>query len=583
MIALRRRLGVAAALIAVLMGLGLAAAGSSEAASGPLTLSAASETMLAQGGRTTITVRLPSQFVGVDGLRGVTLTTELGGFAAASGPNRLVATLEPSANDPQVLETQADLFGDGRAGASTVTAQLGTYVDTMAIRFVGPPAMLELRHPTAGRPLDASRGQRIEVQAVDRDGYGVLGTQIRLELLSSDNNARLEAAGSATAAARLTLSANRNGVAAATLRAEPGRVRLRIASGEVSLIEEIELHGPPTQLRLVNLGGTAVEAGTSSPTGSLAAVLTDAAGRATPSQRVTFGIQTGGGRIVADGEGESFTTDASGRAWAHLNAAGATPGVYRATARWSQGETVLSDAEAIVLSDAVEIVVSGPPSAIYLTAEALPQPVTLDPTSAPIEETRYRVTAEVVDALGNPVADGYEVRWRPLTSGRRAFSSLDVGVVRDGQLTAIFTLEHEFEDVGESLEAVDGQISDGSAARGPIMGDGPDLDGTRVQVWVIDAPEVGNEGSVADLTGTGLALSAGVNAVTWTGPVQRASEAFAPLNHVLESVWRWSAEELRWQAWFTEAVPGRRDFELQPGDRIFVHLQSAARLANIER
>lgn len=496
----------------------------------------------ARGGEARITVRIPADAAG--GATRVNLSTEMGAFTAASGPTEISATLFDVGNN--TLGSSVVLVADGRTGASVVTAQVGSLVDTVTVRFVGETASLRVDQPAEQARLRASDQHLIKVVAADATGVGAPATRVTFELLDSPSGALLRS-GAESSLTRLTVQTSQSGEARVWLSSEPGDVRIRALSGSASLTLGLQLYGEPRTLRLVPVAGSAIEVGTAGTPGSLQALLLDERGQGVPNERIRF-LPDGGLIVASDGDGETLVTDNSGRAKAHLDASTARLGLRRLTATWTKAEQTLTDS--------LSIRVTGEPTAMYLRAWLS----LADVEEALIEEfaasTRYRVEAEVVDELGQPVAGTYRVRWWARISEASAQAYPKVSVTQNGVARAVFDLEH-----------VDG---------------GPQPETTLAQAWLIAKAQVNTNGMISDLLGNGVPLRASWNDLIWRGRETNVSEAVAGIRHVVSAAWKRTAGGA-WQAWFTADVPGAVDFELKPGDSFLLVLRSGALLENVER
>lgn len=496
----------------------------------------------ARGGESTISVRLPADAAGAE--TRVTLSTQLGAFQAASGEARIHSPLVDVGND--TLGANVRLVADGRSGASVVTAQVGSLVRTVTVRFVGETSGLRLAQPTQNARLDASGQHRIRLVAIDETGIAAPSAQVTLEFLAAPAGALLRS-GIASSTSELTVVTSQTGEASTLLSSEPGVVRIRATSGSASLTMEFELYGEPKALRLVPISGASMEAGRLGASGSIQALLLDERGQGVPNQRIVFAA--GGGLVVSwDGDGESPVSDDSGAARVHLDSRNARLGSATLSAAWAGDGRSLSDEQ--------EIRVTGTPVALYLRAQLS----LADVEEALIEEftssTRYRLRAEVVDRLGQRVAGGYRVLWRPLVSNASAQVYPQVSVTQNGIATAIFDLQH-----------VDGE---------------PQIDSTWAQALLMAKAQVNNNGLIADLVGSGLPLRASWNDLVWRGQEVTVSEAVTDISHVVSAAWRWS-QSGGWQAWFSGDVPGAVDFVLKRGDTFHLVLQSAALMENVAR
>ncbi len=496
----------------------------------------------ARGGQAAITVRIPAAAAGDENR--VQLSTELGAFTASSGPTEISAILHDVGNN--ILGASVQLVADGRAGASVVTARVGSLVDTVTIRFVGEPSELRLLQPAAGANLDASRQHQVRVVATDDAGVHVPDAAVTLELIQSPDGARLRS-GIESSSSTLPVETNQRGEASATLSSDPGNVRILATSGTVSLTIDLRLYGEPTTLRIVSVEEAAIERGAIGEPGSLQVLLLDERRQGVPNRRIRF-MPEGGLVVSSEGDGESVITDDSGRARVHLEAGDARLGTHSLTAHWSNDD--------VTLSDELEVRVTGPPVAMYLRASeplnSFGEPLIDDFASV----TRYEVQAEVVDELGQPVAGSHQVRWRPLVSDAGARVEPVVSTTRNGIATVTF-----------SLVNVDGL---------------PQIQSTWAQAWLIAKAQVNNLGLISDLLGEGVPLRASWNNLVWQGPELPVSIIVDRIKHVVSAAWRQN-ENGGWQAWFTANVPGAVDFTLEPGDSFHLVLQSAALLPNVER
>ena len=508
-----------------------------------LSVTAYPQAVSAQGGESTITVRLPAAAAG-DATEVTLSTEELGRFTSSGGPARIKQTLVDVGND--TLGANVKLVADGRSGPTVVRAQVGSLLDTVIVRFVGETSSLRLAQPSENARLDASAQHRIRLIAVDDTGTASPGSQVSLQILAAPSGAQLRS-GITSSTSELTVSTSQSGEATALLSSEPGVVRIRATSGSASLTMEFELYGEPTALRLVPISGASMEFGKVGAPGSIQALLLDERGQGVPNQRITFAA--GGGLVVSwEGDGESQTTDDSGAARVHLDSRSARLGSASLSAAWAGDGRSLSDEQTIR--------VTGPPVALYLRAQLSLADVEEVLIEEYVSSTRYRLQAEVVDRLNQPVAGGYRVLWRPLVVNAEAQVYPQISVTQGGVATAIFDLQH-----------IDGVAQ---------------TDSTWAQALLMAKAHVNNNGLIADLLGTGLPLQASWNDLVWRGQETTVSEAVSDIEHVVTAAWHWSIAT-GWQAWFSGNVPGAVDFALRPGDTFHLVLNSAALLQNVER
>ena len=59
-------------------------------------------------------------------------------------------------------------------------------------------------------------------------------------------------------------------------------------------------------------------------------------------------------------------------------------------------------------------------------------------------------------------------------------------------------------------------------------------------------------------------------------------EAVDSIRHTVSGAWHQTDAGV-WQAWFNISIPGSVDFMLQPGDRFYLELSSAATLPQVAR
>lgn len=507
-----------------------------------LSVTAFPREVAARGGEARITVRIPADAAGEH--TRVILSTEVGAFGAASGPPQIDAPLNDVGNN--TLGASVIVVGDGRIGSTVIRAQVGSLVDTVSIRFVGETTSLRLERPSAGARLDASRQHEIRLVATDVTTIGVPSANVTLDLVEAPDGASLRS-GARSSKSLLSATTNRSGQVSVWLSSDPGDVTITASSGVATLTMEFQLYGEPHLLRLVPIPGSAIEAGQVTNAGTVQALLQDERGQGVPNQRIAFRAE--GGLVVAwDRDGESQVTDDSGTARVHLDSRSARLGPARLTAAWAgDGDD---------LTDELVIRVTGPPVALYMRAEI---------TRAAVEEvlieefassTRYRLFAEVLDRLGQPVAGAYQVRWWPVVFQAGAQVYPQVSETQNGVATAIFDLQH-----------VDGR---------------PLPEATEARAWLIAKAQVNNSGIIANLLGEGEPLRSSWNDLTWQGSETTVSEAVADIRDVVSAAWR-RTETGAWQAWFTADVPGAVDFTLKPGDSFHLILRSAALLENVKR
>ena len=496
----------------------------------------------ARDGESRITVRIPAEAAG--GVTQVSLSTELGAFDSASGPPVIDARLFDVGND--TLGASVVLVGDGRAGATVVRAQVGSLVDTVSIRFVGPTTSLRLDQPTDRARLDASAQHMLRLVARDSTGIPAPSARVTLTLTDAPEGATLRA-GLTSSETSLSAETSRLGQVSVFLSSPPGDVTIAARSGTATLTMQFQLYGEPERLRLVPIAGAAIEAGVEGSAGSIQVLLQDERGQGVPNERIVFSAE--GGLVVEwDGDGESQVTDDSGTARVHLDSRSARLGQARITATWVGATRSLSDE--------LSIRVTGPPVSLYLRAEVTRAEVDEVLIEEFASSTRYRLYAEVLDRLGQRVAGSYRVRWWPVVSRAGAQVYPQVSRTHDGVATAIFDLQH-----------VDGR---------------PQPEQTSAQAWLIAKAQVNNNGLIGNLLGEGEPLRASWNNLTWLGSETTVSEAVAEISDVVSAAWR-RTENGAWQAWFTADVPGAVDFTLMPDDNFHLVLRSAALLENVRR
>lgn len=485
----------------------------------------------ADGGRATITVHLPQAAASSE----VTLTTDLGAFGADSGPGRVVVQPD-AANDREVSVV---LVGDRRAGVAVVTARAGSMVAAATVTFVGPPAQIVFLRSLGEKPLDASRAHVVQLEVRDAAGRAVPGAPLLLEVLSSAGSSTLRST-TGESASILAQRTAANGRAVATLRAAPGALELRARSERVAASLPLTMHGVPASLHL-RLLGDVLERGSRSSQVVLLARMLDAGGHAVPGQRVSLTAEPGSGIEFGDSAAANdLVTDAAGEVAVRATAPSARTGSY-----WVRAEAS-GNAR---LGDATEITVVGAPAAIYLTATRANSP---ESARAGADEQEYVLSAEVVDPTGRAVAEGYSIRWRvALQSGEVRLSPEDSSVFQGGSTARLW------------LRNADPEVA--------------------VQAWLIENPQINAKGAIKDLAASGLALRPGLNVVTWIGAVKAVDAAVASIAHLSVTVWRARSGGAGWQAYTTAGAPNGEIYDLSPGDRLHIRLDSAARLPGVER
>ena len=331
--------------------------------------------ILAQGGQTTLTVTIGGLTAGETG---VTLTATLGSFGSASGPARIVLTLQASAEGDATAS--AELFGDGRSGTSVVTARIGESTRSTAVLMAGAPASIEFEAPAPNAVHDAALPVPITLQLRDADGITVPDTLLGL---STDDG--LVSSASAAPSTAIEIMTDRNGRASASLRADPGLVRLRADAGDASASLQLMLHAPPVSLDLIVIREI-LNPGIAPP-GTLVAILLDDGGRPVPGVVVRFATDREDASISHNGEGESGVTDDSGRATGHVvSDAAAEPG------------EILISVSSGSLSDSATLVLVGPPNQLVLTVSTR-------------GVSTYTLSAQVLDLRGIPIPEGFDVHW----------------------------------------------------------------------------------------------------------------------------------------------------------------------------
>ena len=486
-------------------------------------LSASPAKVAAAGGQTTIRVTVAWNAAGESNPR-VALASTLGAFGSAGGPSRVSVALHAQGDGTAVAT--ATLVGDGRLGAAAVTARAGASVRSTTVTFVGAPATVVFKTPSADAVLDAAAAPRLIVQVRDSAGVEVSGASVTFtadagRLLASST----PPADDTPAVAVATVRSDSRGKASAFLHADPGAVRVRAAAGAAAASLALTLHGPPAQLELtaltrrVNLGDTPFAA----PPGTLVAVLFDAGGRPVPRVPVRFQADVEGVTVVQSGEGESGVTGASGRAAAHVSAADAAEAGAVTIAAWAGA-----------LSASATIRIVGPATDLRLV---------VSPRDA---DGAYRVVALVTDAGGRAVPSGYQVRFSAVGATPSAMPAFDPVTAEtvNGLAFTRFTLE------GDSLA------------------------GVRVRAQVSDIEmDVRDSAPLPGTDAASIALAEGLNLITWPGPPLPASAAVAAIAEQVTSLWRYDETD-GWQGYFPGAVVGA-DFELAAGDLLAVTTSAA--------
>jgi len=436
------------------------------------------------------------------------LTTTLGAFGSASGPNRVSVDLDPAAAGEAVAT--ALLVGDGRQGSAAVTARVADSTRAATVTFVGDPAEVSFDTPGEGAVLSADSPPRLIVQVRDSEGVTVADESVSFstdagELFpptwsASGGSAESGPASAGVTGSVLVVRTDANGRASVFLNAEPGPVSIRASAGSAAATLSFTMHGPPARLELtalreaIHLGDSPFQASE----GTLVAVLFDDGGRPVPRVEVSFSTTVEGVTVVQSGEGESDVTDASGRAAAYVSAAGAEqPGAV----------TILAEAAGHQAS--VEIQVVGPPETLALT-------VTSQAAGT------FLVEATLSDVAGTPVPTGYIVY----------FSAEGVQPGDDATFDP------------RTVEALGGV-----AQTTFILSGVPE--GVSIRAFVVDI-EVDVSGTAplpAVQAVAGISLVTGLNLIAWSGQTVTASVSLAPIAGNIVAVWRFDSVA-GWQGYF---------------------------------
>ena len=485
-------------------------------------ITAAPARILADGGQSSISVRVVT--VGDTAAAEVTLTTTLGAFGSAGGPNRVVLALEPGADG--IANANARLFGDGRRGTTAVVARVGESIRSITVVLVGAPAQVEFESPETNAVRSAEVTPRIVLRVRDADGSTV--PTASLQLSTDAGTLKL---GDQIAPA-LSLTTDVHGRAAAFLRAEPGTVELMARAGDATARLTLTVHGPTVSLELValrttiNLGDDPFPA----PPGTLVAILIDDGGRPVTGRRVIFSVEPEGTLVQHGAGGESPVTDSGGRARGHLSAAAAT-----------QPALIMVTAVADGYADSVQVRIVGPPTQVRLE---------VSPSGSGV----YQLEATLRDADGFLAPTGFEVVWEALDVDETAtaiFAPAE-STTRNGVATTVLTL------TGQDAGAVQ--------VRGTVVASDPPLNDTV-------ALPVATEGA------TGTPLVAGLNVVLWAGGATSIDTVIRPIAPLVAAAWHLDPVA-GWQGYFPTADPGG-GFPVERGDRLHLFLSAAATLVSV--
>ncbi len=485
--------------------------------------------ILAESGQTTLTVSIGGLTAGETV---VSLTATLGSFGSASGPSRIVLTLQARGRDATV---SAELFGDGRSGTSIITARIGESTRSTAVLMAGAPVSIEFETPEPNAVHDAARAVPITLQKSDADGITVPDTTVQLR-----TDEGVISSTTATPSYRIELVTDRNGRARASLRAAPGLALLRAATGGVSASLQLTLHGPPVSLDLIAIRDV-LNPGIAPP-GTLVALLLDDGGRPVPNVFVAFATDRDDATISHSGLGESGFTDDTGRATAHVvTHASAEPGEM--TVKVSAGN----------LKDSAILVLVGPPSQMVLTVSSR-------------GVGSYAIVAQVFDLDSTPIPGGFDVHW---SASGLAWDLASVifdpptSPVGDGRAQTLVNLDQP------TLQAV--QIVARVAPEGLV---GEDL--KTVLVAALPHTVLLPDGPTVD----GALLKAGMNVVRWASPDATVAEAVAPIKPLVATVWYFDAQS-GWIGYFpTVGIGG--GVQLRDGSLFYVFVSQPTQLRGAE-
>ena len=474
----------------------------------------------ADGGRITIGVSVSG--IGAAGTT-ITLATTRGAFGTAAGPTRIRIPIAPGANGAG--EATAVLVANGSAGRATVTASSLVASRRVTVRFIGEPSSLAFLGLPDG-VLPAEESHPLIVQAYDVTGVPVPGAQVTL---STDHG---QLRGGGDAAASLSLTADTSGRVRATLEASPGRLQLRARSGSAVAMASLQLVGPPATMQLLALRSTINlhDDPSPAPPRSLIVVVHDAIGQPVPGVPVTYEIDAPGLSVVSDAAGASFQTDVAGAVRAHLSSGeGSAPGRITVTAR------------AAGLESSADVRVAGPPASMLLLLTEL-------------GGGDFGLRALLRDAAGEPVVTGYEVQWQALNvpAGGTVVFAPPVSLSSGGAADTVVTV-----------------VSDPPASvtvRAVVVGSDPLV----AAAAVLPTP----------LPTSGTPLQAGLNTLTYTGPHGFISTVVAPIERVVESVWRLD-QGAGWQGYFPNRGFGQ-DYLIAHGDAFYVRVSRDVLLPNAE-
>ena len=528
----------AAAAFSLALLFGLLPAAPAAAQSTRIQLSTDSEYVAADGGSARIVVTVSGNAVRSGAIQAgdrLTVSAERGVFGGETGPSRAAIMLSRAAN--ALLEANVEIYGDGRVGPSRVSAAAAGASGSLRITFTGPPASIAAPSaPAADLPsanLLARDRHDFAFQVRDDLGSPLPGQPIEFEVVSGDIRI-----------IRADRRSGRDGRAVVRVTGEAGSASVRASAAGLSAEYAFALAPAPAALLFVSLDPGPIQRGTTGEPGSVWLLLTDAAGRGVPGQRIEVNTGESGLALVSERPDGRLITDAQGSLFARFDAAAAAAGNYEVAAAW-RGE----------LEDRVTVRVAGRPASLYLAAERLAVP-------APGAPDAYRITASLVDAASRPVADGLMVRWTLSESPSGATLEPPSSPVAAGAATVVLSL--------------------------PPAADGPA--DVMISALVADQPRVGQSAMLSGLLGAGTTLRRGINRVTWVGAEAPVHQAMAPIARLAGEVWRWDGgdeaetgeEEGGWQR-YRLGAGAEGSFALRPGDELYVRVGSAAVLPLVAR
>lgn len=294
-------------------------------------------------------------------------------------------------------QARATLRSARQAGTAVITVSANGASATLSVEFkAGPPARITLQSPVDSIPADGASQVTLQATVEDANGNPVAdGTAVLFQVVSGD--------------ARITpTAATRGGVASAVLTAGTalGVLRIRgtvLRDGQPTLVTHeitirqttpvpasIAVVAEPTTISVSDAQGNSLNAPALPNETTIRATARDVNNRTLAGVPITFSSTDGNALFIPqNAPTATVTTDAQGVATVRLRSS-------------TKAQTITVSASSATVAGSTQVTfLPGPPAQVTLSAN--PEIISANGTST------STLTAEVKDAVGNPVVDGVMV------------------------------------------------------------------------------------------------------------------------------------------------------------------------------